>query len=400
MYWQYPVVVNLIVEEKSSLQFPAVSVCNLNRMINNDTQCEDNRPRINDGVSLVFSELSSLSNCKKTENGTTELNEKNNGALKFLMEYYKLGENERSRLGHDRNRFLDGCLFNGRTCSKVLLENFSNYRYGSCITFNKRIHGVEPLRISETGFSSGLVLKLNIEACYYLPSTHTQGVRVVIHNPEDIPKPEEDGFNVSPGYETTVSLRQKIIRRLPSPYKDRCVDFKAKTNGTVNNKIECIRTCIQEYNFAKCRCTDPTLAVMKHLRPCDFMNATQACCLDDVLIAMARNSTMCKCPLPCESIYYDEKLSTARLPSETLFIDEKTDLSAIFKDMRFRYESVRLNVFYSSLERHVYEQRAKFQPSELFSYLGNELALWLGLSLVAIAELTEKLVISIKYLVI
>ncbi|GFS85668.1 amiloride-sensitive sodium channel subunit delta [Nephila pilipes] len=307
-----------------------------------------------------------------------------------------MNETHRFQLGHDPKHFVDDCSFNGRICSKFRLKDFINYRYGNCITFNERIQGIEPLQISETGFSSGLVMKLNIETCYYLPNTHTRGVRVVIHNPTEIPKPEEDGFNLSPGYETTISLRQQIIHRLPSPYKDHCIHYKAQENSTSNNKIECIRTCIQKYNFANCHCIDPTLTVVNNFKPCNLINETESCCLDDVLNVMVQNRTMCECPMPCTSIYYSEILSTARLPSETLFVDENTDLFEIVKEMRFRYESVRLNVFYSSLERHVYTQQPKFQQAELLSYLGNELALWLGLSLVAIAEFIEKLMLSTR----
>ncbi|GFT99640.1 acid-sensing ion channel 1, partial [Nephila pilipes] len=241
--------------------------------------------------------------------------------------------------------------------------------------------GKEPEPILEVGAGSGLILKLNLETDKYASITHTKGAIITIHNPEEIPNPEENGFIVSPGYETSISLRQTVVRRLPAPYKDRCLNYKSKANE-YSNKNECIRSCVQDHNFEKCRCIDPTLVIKRNKKICNLKNMTKICCLDEVLKYLTYNGPVCDCPLPCNSVHYNEKVSKALLP----------------RTHPGKTSSMKLNVFYSSLERQVYEYRPKFDFPEFLSYLANMLGLWLGLSLVAVFELFEKLLICAKYL--
>ena len=55
--------------------------------------------------------------------------------------------------------------------------------------------------------STGLVLQLYVEEDEYIGAlSHTEGVRVVVHEQGTMPFPDEDGFNVAPGTATSVSL--------------------------------------------------------------------------------------------------------------------------------------------------------------------------------------------------
>ncbi|GFS51861.1 acid-sensing ion channel 4 [Trichonephila clavipes] len=141
--------------------------------------------------------------------------------------------------GHTLSDFLEECLFNGRSCSATYLSHFVHHRFGNCITFNKKVEGKELLQVSETGINSGLILHLNLRSCKSLPTVHIQGAKVIIHDPSEIPSPEEDGFIVGPGYEAIISLKQTIMRRLPLPYKDRCLNYKAEGKKNIFNKNDC-----------------------------------------------------------------------------------------------------------------------------------------------------------------
>ncbi|GBN49832.1 hypothetical protein AVEN_129510-1 [Araneus ventricosus] len=142
--------------------------------------------------------------------------------------------------------FIKECTFNGKICSKEYFSNFSNLRYGKCVTFNKK---TDVLRSSETGIENGLILSLNLEGFAYMESTRTLGVSLTIHDPVAIPTPEEKGYIIPPGYETTISLKQTIFKRLPAPYKDQCADYKARSEEFTRSKGECIRNCVQMRTF-------------------------------------------------------------------------------------------------------------------------------------------------------
>ncbi|GFV60924.1 acid-sensing ion channel 3 [Trichonephila clavipes] len=113
------------------------------------------------------------------------------------------------------------------------------------------MQGKESVQVSNVGVESGLILKLNLDIVPYAQISHTEGGIITINSPEEIPNPEEDGFIASPKYETLISLRQTVVYRLPAPYKNQCLDYKAKKKGFVNRN-ECIRKCVQVNNFAKC----------------------------------------------------------------------------------------------------------------------------------------------------
>ncbi|GFT36817.1 acid-sensing ion channel 1 [Nephila pilipes] len=386
LYHQYPVVVSLRLDHKYNLHFPAITICNLNRRKTvkipegpGGSPIEINLPI---GTPLLLSERSSLISCKKRENGTSDRERGNFKKLEFLETHYTMDKKEISKHGHNIPDMLKECSMNGKSCSALHLNQFVSFRFGNCFTFNKKRQEMESEQISEVGAGSGLNLRLNLEIDKYASITHTMGAVITIHNPEEIPNPEENGFIVSPGYEISISLKQTVVRRFPAPYKDRCLNYKRKANEYAN-KNECIRSCIQGHNFAKCSCIDPTLVVRKNEKLCNLMNVTEICCLDEVLKYLTYNGPVCDCPLPCNSVHYNEKVSKALLP----------------RTHPGKTSSMKLNVFYSSLERQVYEYRPKFDFPEFLSYLGNILGLWLGLSLVAVFELFENVLLCAKYIV-
>ncbi|XP_055938134.1 amiloride-sensitive sodium channel subunit beta-like [Argiope bruennichi] len=407
LYWQYPIVISLYVDQNSRLEFPAVSICNLNRKKIDRVPVKLGNVT---GSPLIFSELRKLRFCKRDGNGTKFRDNKHDVILKSLMKYYEMDKETRFHLGIDPTEFVNECTFKGRFCSGDRLDYFDSFQFGNCITFNKKLQGVETLHVTEIGPENSLFLKLRLSPEWYLDTTHTIGAKVIIHDPSEIPNAEEEGFVIMPGYEFFVSLKQSVVRRLPAPYKDRCIDYNNQNQNSVHSKNSCIRTCIQQHNFARCGCIDISLGVMTDLKSCNVTNEEDACCLDYVLDDMARNGSPCNCPLPCTSVFYNKEISKSYLVPEGVPTWKKSSLTNIFpfeqpgekilNDLMkklFKPGHLRLNVFYSSLERLVYEQRPKIAVSELLSYIGNELGLWLGISMMILFEVLEKMALFLKF---
>ncbi|KAF8767672.1 Degenerin mec-4 like protein [Argiope bruennichi] len=309
------------------------------------------------------------------------------------MDYYSKSIKERYEMALKPMFFINQCSFNNKKCSS--LKSVANFRYGSCIVFNKQKQGKKNLQISQTGQGTGLIFLLHLHHRNYHESDTTFGVKVIIHHPMVNPNTEEDGFIVSPGFETSISLRQTIYRRLPKPYKDHCVNYGAGTNSLATNKNECIRKCIQARNFETCGCIDQSLGVMDNLRHCNFTDIVESCCIDAVLKNMSHHSSSCSCPLPCSSVYYNEIVSKALLlgTNGSYYLEQYSNPEII------KFSIVRLNIFYSTLERYIYEQKPQWQETEIISYIGNELGLWLGLSLVVIFEVFEILMLVLKCII-
>ncbi|GBL82088.1 FMRFamide-activated amiloride-sensitive sodium channel [Araneus ventricosus] len=400
LYFHYPVIMNLNVEQRTKVEFPAVIVCNLNRMKseyepclqneNNLPKCAPRKPprmffKAGSGP-LVLTERRNFLSCKSYFNGK-KYNSTNDEAI-FLEKYSQLPVGNRIRFGYQENELIINCSFNGRLCKPFPFSMLTNNRYGNCFTFNKFNMFLEKsLVTSATGSRSGLELVLSTNPNHSVPISHNVGFRIIIHHPLDAPNPEKNGINVVPGYETHVSLKTTLITRLPTPYKDECVNYGAKERPFEESQTICMKICIQKYNHEKCGCIELQFREMIFWKLCDMTNSTEVCCLDKVMNDLAILGTDCNCPLPCQSTYFHERIAIASWPSRIHYLKKYITENENFDIYRASHAKVR--IFFSTMERTVYGQQPKFLQSEIFSHLGGELGLWLGLSLVALFELTE-----------
>ncbi|XP_023210324.1 FMRFamide-activated amiloride-sensitive sodium channel-like [Centruroides sculpturatus] len=71
-----------------------------------------------------------------------------------------------------------------------------------------------------------------------------------------------------------------------------------------------------------------------------------------------------------------------------------------FNYSSFRNTYAKLNVYYATLEETIYAQRPVYQNSEWYSHLGGQLGLWLGISLPAIFDCIETIVLLIHHAII
>ncbi|GBN15835.1 hypothetical protein AVEN_209139-1 [Araneus ventricosus] len=168
----------------------------------------------------------------------------------------------------------------------------TNNRYGNCSTFNKfrkfrRIFLEKSLVISATGSRSGLELVLSTKPNHYFPVSDTIGFKIIIHDPLEHPNPEKNGINVVPGYETHVSLKTTLIKRLPAPYKDECVNYGSKERPFEGSQTICMKICILKYNYEKCICVELQFRGMMFWKLCAMTNYTEVCCLDKVMNDLA-----------------------------------------------------------------------------------------------------------------
>ncbi|GBL82087.1 hypothetical protein AVEN_50645-1 [Araneus ventricosus] len=114
---------------------------------------------------------------------------------------------------------------------------------------------------------------------------------------------------------------------------------------------------------------------------------------------LAINGTNCHCPHPCLSKHYNEQITRALWPSKAHFLE--TNLGEIDEEAfkTYRKSHAKVRIFFPTLQRSLYEQKAMFQEFEMFSCLGGEISLWLGLSLFVFCELIEVLLFLVNHLI-
>ncbi|GBL82085.1 Degenerin mec-10 [Araneus ventricosus] len=263
VYLEYPVVVNLQIEQPERISFPAVTICNMNRMkkmharcLQNFSNCPDPFPFeiLGDSIPensrqppLILSERRDIN--MKNEN-------ESKAKLELLEKYYDLSPYNQIITGYLRDEIIASCSFNFKSCE---FRHSLNMRYGNCYTFNP-LNSIfqEVLMATSAGPINGLEMTLSVNPDQYLPISLTVGMRIAIHDPYDEPNPEDKGITIAPGYETHISLKQTEIRRLPAPFKDKCVFYGGEDEPLVKSRTLCVQDCIQEYNFARCGCADPS----------------------------------------------------------------------------------------------------------------------------------------------
>ncbi|GFQ93705.1 degenerin-like protein unc-105 [Trichonephila clavata] len=396
LYFEYRVVINYRKEPQEKVDFPAVTICNMNRMksefeicIYDPSALEKCKPYQGDEIiegPLVRPEKRNFYFCNSQLG--RESYTKINSTTKFIEKYSELASQEREEYGHQLANLVEYCFFNGKSCNKNF-HLLSSFQYGNCYTLNKLARlSLSAAETTQREISKGLELVLNAEITQYVPISQTVGFRIVIHDASEEPDPETKGININPGYETNILLRQTLTKRLPAPYKDHCV-FYSNNKPFVGSQIQCMQVCIQEYNYVKCGCTETLLSPsLSGRRQCNMKNSTDVCCLDSVLSHLAIHGTNCECPLPCVSTYYNEISTRSMWPSKASFFQGKEN--ATKEDwINYRASHAKINIFFSTLEKAMYEQFPLFDKSEIFSHLGGELGLWLGLSLAGLLESVE-----------
>ncbi|KAG8177221.1 hypothetical protein JTE90_025656, partial [Oedothorax gibbosus] len=240
IYFQYPIVVTLEEEQLDNSDFPAVTVCNQNRVQQRFKRCMYNPYYLEKCINTIiyfpetlppdkmspFSPLSerrsTVSSCKNGKHKVEKFSD-HYKKLKFLNTYMQLNETQRIMIGHQAINFIDQCSFNGKACSSHDFETFGSLRYGNCFTF-KNLKKKRDLNVSLVS-QRGLELVLNLDVENYVDFTELAGARVIIHNPLEDPSPEENGINVNPGFATSIAFLEQKMKRLPQPFKDQCKNY-------------------------------------------------------------------------------------------------------------------------------------------------------------------------------
>ncbi|XP_076308698.1 acid-sensing ion channel 4-B-like [Tachypleus tridentatus] len=392
-YFQYPIVINVYEGPERPLPFPGVTLCNLNRW---------KASRIcNYGINPCSTYFSSVTKGFKVPirleaavcNPKDPLSKEQTDKLGIMSFYSQLNDSYRRYVGHQAEDFFKKCTFRGYKCSSSNFSQFTNFMYGNCFSFNVLPFFEEEKELlvaSSTGRLSGLRLELNIEIEEYSgDSILPVGVRLAIHDPHVLPDPTYYGIDIPPFEETTVAVKQISRKRLKAPYQDKCKENIISPGEKGYTQEMCMTNCVQEENMRRCNCIDPTLdPFIKDAVLCDFMNRIQVCCLDEVHNDLRAKADLCHCPLPCQSTTYDLMVSSTILASR----NSNNVYSAPYQG-----NLLRLEIYFETLHQIVYQQVPKYEIAELYSQLGGQLSLWLGISLVSFFESVELLVMVFKF---
>ncbi|GFY43712.1 CUB domain-containing protein [Trichonephila inaurata madagascariensis] len=215
LYRRKPSVVQIAVENDGLAEFPAVSLCNTNR--------------------LRRSELCKYKAeyCDGNFNNLT-ISEPEIGEIIFEILTQK-NSAQKKLLGHSTD-MIQSCIFNGRPkvgeeeCMKML-EYFYDPDYGNCYTIPPRNSKGEILEAREADFwqeANDLSLLIDVESDELLEKKRRPGIIVTVHDDSSAPDIHTDGHLLGPGRSYTFTIQKLCTVGCSQYYQQKKCKFITK----------------------------------------------------------------------------------------------------------------------------------------------------------------------------
>ncbi|NXK70362.1 SCNND protein, partial [Sylvietta virens] len=198
------------------------------------------------------------------------------------------------------------CQYDGEPCRPSEYVHFHHPVFGSCHTFNSK--GTDPFwTATKPGIPYGLSLILRAEQRDHIPLLSTlAGVRVMIHNHNQSPFLEHEGFDIRPGIATTVGIRQDEVNRLGGNYgkctrDGRDVAVRLLYNSSYSLQA-CLHSCFQHTMLRECGCGYLYYPLPAGAQRCDYnKHPAWGHCFYQLYNRLRNHHLNCfqQCPKPC-----------------------------------------------------------------------------------------------------
>ncbi|XP_076323861.1 bile acid-sensitive ion channel-like [Tachypleus tridentatus] len=313
IYLNYATDVEVQVKNIGQVMFPAVTVCNNNR-VRKSKWCEEDNMKCNVQIGE--------SNEEYRDRGWRYLD--------------VLSRERRIAMGHQKEHFISFCTFNLKECDSW--DHFYTLFYTNCFTFNAHWRNKKSLIIEESmgnrwsvGRDKGLVLLLNVEADEY-PFEETPGGHLVVHSPEFVPSPDREGVEFRVGYEYTISVKQQC-------YEECCLNETLSKCGCVDGEVDIPYIPIYAKNAPSC-------GEKKSAKMCAHMFH------EDIAKTLCR----ARCGPPCLQNTYDLSVSSYPWPNRISMV-KQLNVSNVEEA---RQNFVRIQILFSTTEKVIYSHRPKY----------------------------------------
>eukprot|EP00057_Strongylocentrotus_purpuratus_P023572 XP_011678046.1 PREDICTED: amiloride-sensitive sodium channel subunit gamma-2 isoform X2 [Strongylocentrotus purpuratus] len=339
-YTDYEVITSLDVLYASKIGFPAITVCNLNSYASSKASVFSKEfaeavgvtynANGNDGVnatSVVPGPTGTATQASSTERGyqdwvNVDFNQLNTRVSNLEVAQSIIGSTayeNRSETGHDLDDMLLDCNFENYPCAPDNFTHFYNYMYGNCYTFNSGQTG-KPLEVSTVGPLYGLSLELYIQQSEYISDLQpSAGLRLLVHDQNEMPFPEDRGINLAPGAHTSVGLSLVYLERKESPYTNCSLEFKPgnvfkeQFDHLEYSRSACEKHCFFTEVMKVCGCADVKYRYNNSATAC---NSSDEVCVDDVEANYTRGDLKCGCTMPCKQHIFEITVSEASWPND------------------------------------------------------------------------------------
>ena len=270
-FLDHKVMINIEIIEENSVEFPAVTFCNLNQFASDNA-------------------LEKLSQFKK--NNPEYLNASNMSIGKQVFDIknsfhsYSMSQNLTDAYRRNYSLPLEDiiieCQIGISKCTADDFYWFYDSIYGNCFTFNKgknsKGESKNIAKMYNKGSLTGLRLQLYVGNQSKTDEIiQSSGIHVNVHNRTNEPIAEE-GVDASSGEETKIAINRVFHYKLPAPFSD-CLPKSNETDGSYSEFYRAIIQSNKTYTQSECLqiCSENT---DKMFQPKDLQRCVVLCPLE------------------------------------------------------------------------------------------------------------------------
>nr|XP_009481490.1 PREDICTED: amiloride-sensitive sodium channel subunit alpha-like [Pelecanus crispus] len=277
------------------------------------------------------------------------------------------------------------CQYDGEPCRPSDYVHFHHPVFGSCYTFNSK--GTDPFwTATKPGVPYGLSLILRAEQKDHIPLLSTvAGVKVMIHNHNQTPFLEHEGFDIRPGIETTISIQQDEVNRLGGNYGKCTMD-----GNDVNVKL-------LYNNSYTLQCGYYYYPLPPGAEYCNYnKQPAWGHCFYQLYNRLRNHHLNCfdQCPKPCRESLYKVSAGTAKWPSAKSqdWIRQALRHQNGYNSTSNRNDIAKVTIFYQQLNYQSVNESPLLSENLLLSSMGSQWSLWFGSSVLSVVEMFELLI--------
>jgi len=401
-FLDFEVVSKIRVHNEESLEYPFITLCSSFPFTSK--RSHEVLSEFDNLSSLSFDDVFDVKSANILDENFLKLTLSSSNYIYYGMRRaFSMNDIQKLELGYDLKEILQFCSFNGELCTLNDFTWIFSFQYGNCFQFKgKKTFFLKKLSGSLYGFR----LALNrLKSCNSYSVDH--GLIVFIHNGTLLTSSSQQMF-VEMGKTTNIEIKKTFTYRQPLPYSqcEELTSYKSDYFNEIKNsnvqyrQSDCIEFCKQKWIIQECKCFSTYFIMPKNMSlygPCN--NKTEMNCTK-MFFNLGNNvvdKCFSDCPLECDFVQYDLRSSSLDYPSKEYFNRIKNDMTPPDMSLsEYRETHLVLNVYFASQEYTEIRETPKMSPFDLISNLGGVLGIFLGLSIITLAEVMEILILMIS----